>query len=195
MFLMAVATGDPSNIDGAVKNLQDFLMRFRFASKPVVTAPRQRVLGGGAEVVMAGARAVASAETYIGLVEFGVGVIPAGGGCKELLRRVVAPHMTIDRVDPLGYLQQVFETIANAKVSESAMIARERGFLSSCDTIVMNDDALIDAAKAEVIHVSEMNYMPPDRNALSVYALGRRGKSGNGNGSAKPALGEIHQRA
>lgn len=177
MFLMAVATGNPSSIDGAVKNLQDFLMRFRFASKPVVTAPRQRVLGGGAEVAMAGARAIASAETYIGLVEFGVGVIPAGGGCKELLRRVISPHMTHERVDPLGYLQQVFETIAYAKVSESAVIARERGFLSPCDTIVMNDDALIGAAKAEVIHLSEMGYTPPDRNAAPVYALGRRGKA------------------
>lgn len=177
MFLMAVATGDPRNIDGAVKNLQDFLMRFRFASKPVVTAPRQRALGGGAEVAMAGARAIASAETYIGLVEFGVGVIPAGGGCKELVRRVVSPHMTNERVDALGYLQQVFETIAYAKVSESAVIARERGFLSPCDTIVMNDDALIGAAKAEVIHLSEMGYVPPDRDALSVYALGRRGKA------------------
>jgi len=62
-------------------------------------------------------------------------------------------------------------------VSESAVVARERGFLSSCDHIVMNDDALIGAAKAEVIHLSEMGYVPPDRNALSVYALGRRGKA------------------
>lgn len=177
MFLMAVATGDPRSIDGAVKNLQDFLMRFRFAGKPVVTAPRQRVLGGGAEVTMAGARVVASAETYIGLVEFGVGVIPAGGGCKELLRRVVSPHITNDRVDALGYLQQVFETIAYAKVSESAVIARERGFLAPCDAILMNDDGLIGAAKAEVIHLSEMGYVPPDRNALPIYALGRRGKA------------------
>ena len=156
-------------------------MRFRFASKPVVTAPRQRALGGGAEVAMAGARAVASVETYIGLVEFGVGVIPAGGGCKELLRRVVSSHtesafsMTSDPIDPLLSLQQVFETIAHAKVSESAMIARERGFLSGRDPIMLNDDALLGAAKAEVIHLSEMNYTPPDRGALSVYALGRRG--------------------
>ncbi len=177
LFLMAVSAGDPHAVERAVKRLQDFLMRFRFASKPVVTAPRQRALGGGAEVAMAGARAVASVETYIGLVEFGVGVIPAGGGCKELLRRVVSPHMTNDRVDPLGYLQQIFDTIAYAKVSESAMIARERGFLSACDPIVMNDDALIGAAKAEVIHLSEMNHVPPDRDALSVYALGRRGKA------------------
>lgn len=177
LFILLAGTGDPNAIENAVKGLQDYLMAFRFSSKPVVTAPRQRVLGGGAEVAMAGARTVAAAETYIGLVEFGVGVIPAGGGCKELLRRVVSPHMTNDKVDVLGYLQHVFETIAYAKVSESAFIARERGFLSPCDVIVMNDDDLIGVAKATAIHLAETGYTPPDRNAASIYAIGRRGKA------------------
>jgi 3-hydroxyacyl-CoA dehydrogenase len=177
LFILLAGTGDPHAIENAVKGLQDYLMAFRFASKPVVTAPRQRVLGGGAEVAMAGARAVAAAETYIGLVEFGVGVIPAGGGCKELLRRVVSPHMTNDKTDALGYLQQVFETIAYAKVSESAFVARERGFLGPCDSIVLNDDDLIGIAKATAIHLAETGYTPPDRNAASIYAIGRRGKA------------------
>lgn len=177
LFILLAGTGDPKAIENAVKSLQDYLMNFRFAGKPVVTAPRQRVLGGGAEVAMAGARTVASVETYMGLVEFGVGVIPAGGGCKELLRRVVAPHMTNDKVDALGYLQQAFETIAYAKVSESAFVARERGFLGPCDTIVMNDDDLIGVAKATAIHLAETGYTPPDRNAASIYAIGRRGKA------------------
>ncbi len=177
LFILLAGTGDPNAIENAVKRLQDYLMAFRFSPKPVVTAPRQRALGGGAEVAMAGARAVAAVETYMGLVEFGVGVIPAGGGCKELLRRVVSPHMTNDKVDALGYLQQVFETIAYAKVSESAFIARERGFLSPCDSIVMNDDDLIGVAKATAIHLAEAGYTPPDRNAASIYAIGRRGKA------------------
>jgi 3-hydroxyacyl-CoA dehydrogenase len=177
LFILLAGTGDPNAIENAVKSLQDYLMNFRFASKPVVTAPRQRVLGGGAEVTMAGARAVAAAETYIGLVEFGVGVIPAGGGCKELLRRVVSPHMTNDKTDALGYLQQVFETIAYARVSESAFIAKDRGFLGPCDTIVMNDDDLIGVAKATAIHLAETSYTPPDRSATSIYAIGRRGKA------------------
>ncbi|MFN4295116.1 MAG: 3-hydroxyacyl-CoA dehydrogenase NAD-binding domain-containing protein, partial [Thermoflexales bacterium] len=171
LFILLAGAGDPNAIENAVKRLQDYLMAFRFAPKPVVTAPRQRALGGGAEVAMAGARAVAAVETYMGLVEFGVGVIPAGGGCKELLRRVVSPHMTNDKVDALGYLQQVFETIAYAKVSESAFIARERGFLSPCDLIVMNDDDLIGVAKATAIHLAEAGYAPPDRNAASIYAI------------------------
>ncbi len=177
LFILLAGTGDPNAIENAVKGLQDYLMAFRFSPKPVVTAPRQRALGGGAEVAMAGARAVAAVETYMGLVEFGVGVIPAGGGCKELLRRVVSPHMTNDKVDALGYLQQVFETIAYAKVSESAFIARELGFLSPCDSIVMNDDDLIGVAKATAIHLAEAGYTPPDRNAASIYAIGRRGKA------------------
>ncbi len=177
LFILLAGTGDPNAIENAVKSLQDYLMAFRFSPKPVVTAPRQRVLGGGAEVAMAGARCVMAVETYIGLVEFGVGVIPAGGGCKELLRRVVSPHMTNDKVDALGYLQQVFETIAYARVSESAFVARERGFLNPCDTIVMNDDDLIGVAKATAIHLAETGYTPPDRDAKSVYAIGRRGKA------------------
>jgi 3-hydroxyacyl-CoA dehydrogenase len=177
LFILLAGTGDPNAIENAVKSLQDYLMAFRFASKPVVTAPRQRVFGGGAEVAMAGARTVMAAETYIGLVEFGVGIIPAGGGCKELLRRVVSPHMTNDKVDALGYLQQVFETIAYAKVSESAFMARERGFIGPCDTIVMNDDDIIGVAKATAIHLSETGYVPPDRKANSIYAIGSRGKA------------------
>jgi 3-hydroxyacyl-CoA dehydrogenase len=177
LFILLAGTGDPNAVEDAVKRLQDYLMAFRFARKPVVTAPRQRVLGGGAEVAMAGARAVMAAETYIGLVEFGVGVIPAGGGCKELLRRAVAPHMTNERVDALGYLQQVFETIAYGKVSESAFVARERGFIGPCDTIVMNDDDLLGIAKATAIHLSETGYVAPDRDAHSIYAIGRRGKA------------------
>lgn len=176
-LFVLLAGSDAGAIERAVKDLQDFLMAFRFASKPVVTAPRQRALGGGAEVIMAGARAVAAMETYIGLVEFGVGVIPAGGGCKELLRRAVSPHIVNDQVDGLTYLQQVFETIAYAKVSESALIARERGFLSPCDLIAMNDDDLIGLAKATAIHLAEAGYTPPDRQARSIYALGQRGKA------------------
>ncbi len=164
-------------VERFIQQLQDDLMALRHADKPVVVAPHQRVLGGGAEVVLAGARVVAPAETYIGLVEVGVGVIPAGGGCKELLLRAVSPHLVHDKVDALSYVQRVFELIAQARVSESAFVARDLGFLDTCDVILMDADARVGVAKATVLHLSEIGYQPRDPNARAVYATGRRGKA------------------
>jgi 3-hydroxyacyl-CoA dehydrogenase len=181
MFLQAIAAagGNFKLIEKASLDLQEFLMRFRFARKPVVTAPYQRVLGGGAEVVMAGASVVAAAETYIGLVEFGVGVIPAAGGCKELVRRNVSTHVIggVEGADVTPHLAKVFETIAYAKVSESAHIAQQRGFLRSSDTIVLNDDFLLGMAKQKAIQLAESHYVAPNRNDKSVWAAGRKGKA------------------
>ncbi len=151
-------------------------MAFRFARKPVVTAPFQRVLGGGTEVALSGARICAAVETYMGLVEFGVGLIPAGGGCKELLRRNVSPHIT-NGADPLPYLQQVFETIAFAKVSESGPHARALGFLDEADPMVMNTDHLIGYAKQQALDLVDMGYKPPHREDTPIYAVGRKGKA------------------
>jgi len=176
LFIGAIQAGQIGMIDQATKQLQDLLMAFRFARKPVVTAPFRRVLGGGTEVSLSGARICASAETYMGLVEFGVGLIPAGGGCKELLRRNVSPHIA-DGVDPLPYLQKVFETIAFAKVSESAHHARTLGFLDDADHIVMNDDHLIGYAKQQALDLAELGYTAPSRSATPIYAVGRRGKA------------------
>ena len=179
-FLQAVATapGDLKQLEKTVLDLQELLMRFRFASKPVITAPYQRVLGGGAEVVMAGAHVVAAMETYIGLVEFGVGVIPAGGGCKELIRRNVSPYaMHGQQADVLPHLQRTFETIAYAQVSASAQIAQERGFIEPTDTIVLNADDLIGVAQQKAIALSEVGYTAPRRNDKSIYAVGSRGKA------------------
>jgi 3-hydroxyacyl-CoA dehydrogenase len=153
-------------------------MNLRFAPKPIVTAPRQRVFGGGVETVLIGSRIVASAETYMGLIEFGVGLIPGWGGCKELLRRVVAPHLAADeRVDALPYLQKVFETIGFAKVSESGEQARGLGFLTAQDVVVANDEQLIGVAKQTALAMAEAGYTPPDRHARSIYAIGVRGKA------------------
>ncbi|HEY0602568.1 MAG TPA: 3-hydroxyacyl-CoA dehydrogenase/enoyl-CoA hydratase family protein [Herpetosiphonaceae bacterium] len=175
-FIGAFQTGQLHLIDGATKQLQDLLMAFRLARKPVVTAPFKRVLGGGTEISMSSARIVAAAETYMGLVEFGVGLIPAGGGCKELLRRKIAPHVA-SGADLLPYLQQVFEAIAFAKVSESGYQARAIGFLDDSDPIVMNDDYLIGYAKQVALDLAEVGYTPPAANATPIYALGRRGKA------------------
>jgi 3-hydroxyacyl-CoA dehydrogenase len=159
-------------IERGVKSLQDALMAVRYCSKPVVTAPVGRTLGGGAEVSMAGATTVAAAETYMGLVEVGVGLIPGGGGCKELVRRIVSPAMLVMNNDPLPFLQQVLQTIGMAKVSTSAAEARSYGFLTDNDHIVMNRDHQIAAAKRLVLELAAGGYAPPVRGK-SCYAAGR----------------------
>jgi 3-hydroxyacyl-CoA dehydrogenase len=168
---MAAYQGLYDQVGQAVRALQDLLMGFRYAAKPVVAAPHGQTLGGGAEIVMHADRAVAALETYIGLVEVGVGVIPAGGGCKELLRRLVSPAMrTADGAPALPFVQRVFETIGLAKVATSAIEARELGFLDEGDVVVMNADHLLAAAKREVVDLAD-GYRPPVREA-SVYAAG-----------------------
>ena len=168
---MAAYQGLYDQVGEAVRALQEMLMGFRYAAKPVVAAPHGQTLGGGAEIVMHADRAVAALETYIGLVEVGVGVIPAGGGCKELLRRLVSPAMrTADGAPALPFVQRVFETIGLAKVATSAIEARELGFLDEDDAVVMNADHLLATAKREVIDLAG-DYRPPVREA-SVYAAG-----------------------
>lgn len=172
---MAAKAGQFDQIDAIARRLQDLLMGFRFAPKPVVMSPHAMALGGGAEVVMAGDRIVASAETYIGLVELAVGLIPAGGGCKELLRRVVNPVMQTENADPLPFLQKIFEYVAMANVARSAAAARQAGFLGPGDHIVMNDRYRIGEAKKEVLAMLERGYVPPARETARVYAVGQRG--------------------
>ncbi|HET9290419.1 MAG TPA: 3-hydroxyacyl-CoA dehydrogenase/enoyl-CoA hydratase family protein [Actinomycetes bacterium] len=170
---MAAYQGLHDQVAGAVKGLQDVLMGFRFAPRPVVAAPHGQTRGGGAEIVLAADRVVAALETYIGLVEVGVGVVPAGGGCKELLRRIVAPAMRAAPDAPaLPFVQRVFETIGLAKVATSAVEARELGFLSEHDVIVLNADHQLTAAKREVLDLAGA-YRPPARGEAAVYAAGR----------------------
>src|SRR2546425_1417078 len=159
-------------IERSVKKMQDALMSVRFCSKPVVTAPAGRTLGGGAEVSMSGARTAAAAETYMGLVEVGVGLVPGAGGCKELVRRIVSPAMQITGAEPLPYLQQALQTIGMAKVSTSAAEARSLGFLTLADQIVMNRDHQIAEAKGLVLELAAAGYTAPV-SGKTCYAAGR----------------------
>jgi 3-hydroxyacyl-CoA dehydrogenase len=156
-------------IGDAVEALQKLLMGFRFASKPVVAAPHGQTLGGGAEIALHADRICAAGETYMGLVEVGVGLIPAGGGTKELVRRMVSPAMHT-RAPSLPYVQEVFQQIAFAKVSGSALEAKEMGFLDDDDRVVMNPDHLINAAKREVLDLAD-GYAPPVHHK-AIYASG-----------------------
>jgi 3-hydroxyacyl-CoA dehydrogenase len=168
---MAAYQGLHDQVAEVVKGLQDVLMGFRFAPRPVVAAPHGQTLGGGAEIVLAADRVVAALGTYIGLVEVGVGIVPAGGGCKELLRRIVAPAMRAAPDAPaLPFVQRVFETIGLAKVATSAVEARELGFLEEHDVVVLDADHQLAAAKREVLDLADA-YVPPAREA-SVYAAG-----------------------
>ncbi|MCL4254237.1 MAG: 3-hydroxyacyl-CoA dehydrogenase/enoyl-CoA hydratase family protein, partial [Anaerolineae bacterium] len=119
-------------VDKMIRGLHALTQAMRYAPKPVITAPFNMALGGGCEMMLAGTATVAHAELYAGLVEVGVGLVPAGGGCKDLIRRVVNPVANAGAY-VLPAVQKVFETIATAKVSESAMQAQEMGFLASTD--------------------------------------------------------------
>lgn len=180
MIGIAAAQGMWEQIDELVRKLQTVAHRLRHAPKPVVTAPHQRVLGGGVEMAMAGWTSVADHETYMGLVEVGVGLVPAGGGCMELLRRKVNPVMRTANADVLPVLQEVFEQVALAKVGESAWQSKELGYLRPGDHIVMNSDHRLAMAKQKALQLVEMGARPPvdepvyaaGRDALSALQLG-----------------------
>jgi 3-hydroxyacyl-CoA dehydrogenase len=158
-------------LDEAIRKLQGLNMRMRYCPKPVVVAPAGLALGGGAEVTMHASRVVAHGELYIGLVEMGAGVIPAGAGTKELMRRVVNPPMRTQNAEALPYLQRVFEQIGLAKVATSAAEARQAGFLSGADRIVMRREHLLAEAKKEVLHLAATGFAPPAPEPI--YAAGR----------------------
>jgi 3-hydroxyacyl-CoA dehydrogenase len=149
--------------------LQDFGMAMRTAAKPVVVSPFNMTLGGGLEITMQGTAVVAHAELYSGLVEVGVGIIPAGGGCKELLRRVVNP-VAQRGADVLEPLQTIFQLIATAKTSESAKQAQELGFLAPTDKIVMSRGQLIGEAKEYALGLSKTYQRQPHE---MIWAAGR----------------------
>lgn len=161
-------------IENGVAAMQDAFQAVRFCAKPVVTAPFGRTLGGGVEAALAGTKMVAASETYMGLVEVGVGLLPGAGGCKELVRRVVSIAMQGggQYADPLPSLQKVLENIGMAKVSTSAANAREMGYLTASDEVVMSRDFQIAAAKKAVLDLAAAGYVPPI-NGANCYAAGR----------------------
>ncbi len=173
LFMMVVGAqqGMWDTLDAAVRKLQDMNMRMRYSPKPIVVAPAGLTLGGGCEITMHASRVVAAAETYIGLVELGVGVIPAGGGTKEMLRRMVNPVMRIENAEAIAVLQKVFLQIGEAKVATSAEEARSMAILNPQDRIVMNHSHLLAEAKKEVLHMVAAGYKPPAPEPI--YAAGR----------------------
>jgi 3-hydroxyacyl-CoA dehydrogenase len=172
MVVMAAQNKMWDMLDQVVAKFQNLNMRLRYFPKPVVIAPAGLALGGGCEITMHGSRVVASAETYIGLVELGAGVIPAGGGTKEMVRRIVNPPMRSSEAGSvLAYLQRVFEQIGQAKVATSAEEARQFAILGPADRVVANREHLLAEAKREVLHMAASGYKPPAPELI--YAAGR----------------------
>jgi len=174
IFMMAVEQ-EYDELNMAIKMFQDTMMRCRYSSIPVIVAPHGMTLGGGCEMSMHADRVVAAAETYIGLVEFGVGVIPGGGGSKEMTVR--ASDLFHKNDVELNVLQEYFLTIGMAKVATSAYEAFDYGILQKGkDIVVVNRDRQIAVAKQVALQMAEQGYTQPiqrkDIKVLGKQALG-----------------------
>lgn len=171
IFMMAVEQ-EYDELNMAVKMFQDTMMRMRYSAIPTVAAPHGMCLGGGCELSLHADKVVAAAETYIGLVEFGVGVIPGGGGSKEMALRASDTFRKNDV--ELNTLQEYFLTIGMAKVSTSAYEAFDLGILQKGkDVVVVNKDRQIAAAKAHARIMAEAGYTQPIRRK-DVKVLGKQ---------------------
>jgi 3-hydroxyacyl-CoA dehydrogenase len=170
MLLLAAQEGEWDEIDLMVRSFQQANMRLRYSSKPVVVAPYGLTLGGGCEISLHADKVQAAAETYMGLVEVGVGLLPAGGGTKEMTLRAMEIAKKTPDADPLVFLKRIFELIGMGKVSTSAQEAKAWGFLRDCDGISMNSDRLIADAKREVLHLADSYVQPQPRT--DILALG-----------------------
>jgi 3-hydroxyacyl-CoA dehydrogenase len=171
LMLMEAQEENWEELDLIGRLFQSSVMSLRYSPKPVVVAPFQMVFGGGCEMVLHADRARAAAETYIGLVEVGVGIIPAGCGTKEMLVRAMDSIPKDSDADPFPFLKRAFETIALAKVATSAEEARSLGFLTADDTISMNSDRLIADAKKELLALAASGYVAPQQRT-DILALG-----------------------
>jgi 3-hydroxyacyl-CoA dehydrogenase len=167
LLLLEAQEGGWDEIDLMVRAFQEATQSLRYSDVPVVVAPAGLAIGGGCEIAMHADRLQASAESYIGLVEVGVGLIPAGGGVKELLARVVSERPGPD-ADLLPFVQRVFETIGFAKVSTSALDARRLGFLADADRVTMNRERLMNDAKTLALERAREGYQRPSRRSIPV---------------------------
>lgn len=161
LLLMEAQEGNFEDINMMIAAFQKATTSLRYCKKPVVVAPYGLTLGGGCEFTLHGDAVEAAAETYMGLVEVGVGLIPAGGGTKEMLLRHVGGAHKRGEKDLLTPLRQIFETIGMGKVATSADEARGFGFLRESDGVTMNGDALVVAAKKRARALADIGYLPP----------------------------------
>ncbi|MEO7539428.1 MAG: 3-hydroxyacyl-CoA dehydrogenase/enoyl-CoA hydratase family protein [Pyrinomonadaceae bacterium] len=171
MLLLAAQEEEWDDIHMMVRALQKTVMRLRYSPRPVVTAPYGLTLGGGCEISMHGDKVRAAGETYMGQVEVGVGLIPAGCGTKEMTMRAMDAASKAPDADPLAFLKKTFELLGMGKVATSGQEARAFGFLRDSDAISMNSDRLIADAKQEVLNLASAGYVQPVERT-DILALG-----------------------
>ena len=168
LVAMAASMQQWDQIEALVKNLQDTCMRAKHHSKPVITAPHQMALGGGAEMTMHSSATQATGELYIGQVEVGVGLLPAAGGCKELIFRHVGSIPEGVDIDTGPFVQRVFMLIGMAHVATSAGEAMAAGFLRPSDGISMNRDLQIHDAKQRALGMINMGWRRPPQTTVKL---------------------------
>jgi 3-hydroxyacyl-CoA dehydrogenase len=171
LLLMSVQEEEWDEVDLAIKQFQGMTQAIKFSPKPVVSAPFGLCLGGGTEISLHAAARQPHAELYTGLVEIGVGLLPGGGGCKEMLLRAVdsaaaahgkaSPEALAGSVEMMEAMKRAFETIATAKVATSAHEARALGFLNDSDRITMNRERVLTDAKNRALELVRAGYEPP----------------------------------
>ncbi|HZR66414.1 MAG TPA: 3-hydroxyacyl-CoA dehydrogenase NAD-binding domain-containing protein [Terriglobales bacterium] len=179
LLLMSVQEQEWDEVDLVIRQFQGMTQAIKFSPKPVVVAPFGMTLGGGAEITLHAPARQPHAELYIGLVEVGVGLLPGGGGCKEMLLRAIdgatalkqgtrsSPGNLADSVELLETMKKAFETIATAKVATSAHEAREFGFLLNGDGITMNRERVLADAKSRALELVRAGYEPAvPRNSI-----------------------------
>ncbi len=167
LLLMAIQEGEWDEVDLAIRGFQAMTQTIKFCPKPVLTAPFGMCLGGGVEISMHSASRQPHAELYMGFAEAGVGLLPGGGGCKEMVLRAVdaaagiRPSGRGESVELMEAMKKAFEIVAMAKVSTSALEARNFGFLSDADVITMNRERLLTDAKRRALELVAEGYTAP----------------------------------
>jgi 3-hydroxyacyl-CoA dehydrogenase len=168
LLLMEAQDENWFEIEQIVRNFHEASMAMKYFEKPIVSAPHNMTLGGGVEMCLPAARVQAAAETYMGLVEVGVGLIPGGAGTKEMLVRATLAADFDGKVNLQPVINRVFETIATAKVSTSGPEAQDIGYLRGTDGISINRDHQLYHAKQAVLAMAMQGYEPPQRKRIRV---------------------------
>jgi 3-hydroxyacyl-CoA dehydrogenase len=166
--MVAIGQNNMQGIHDMVAGFQNACQRTRYARVPVVAAPFGLALGGGAEVILGCQNVRAAAELYVGCVEVGVGLVPAGGGCMELAARAAAKASDDPQFDLLSLVRVPFEMLARARVSTGAEEARDMGYLHAGDGVSMSRETLIADAKQTALGLARAGYRPPPPRRIRV---------------------------